>query len=155
MKYIKTFEKYSVNEIFGLSKEEKTQKAQERVDSHLLKSNFLEDENMNKKLGKEGIEEIKNMYPDLFKHLNFDKSPMLSTSYPYLLSLNLPDEELLKKYKSKKWYAAAIDRSEKHAEETYDQMEKNWKEKGKNEILPKETYDMGMSRDDRYKNYGY
>jgi hypothetical protein len=138
MKYIKTFEKYSVNEIFGLSKEEKTQKAQERVDAYLLKSNFLQDENMNKKLGKEGIEEIKNMYPDLFENLDFDHSPMLY----------LPKEELLKKYKSKKWYAAAIDRAEKHAEESYN----NWKEKGKNEIVPKETYDQGMSSEDQYNS---
>ncbi len=150
MKYIKTFEKYSVNEIFGLSKEEKTQKAQERVDAHLLKSNFLEDENMNKKLGKEGIEEIKNMYPDLFQNLDFDESPMLSKYY-------LPGEELLKKYKSKKWYAAAIDRAEKHAEEVdsnREEIDKSWANPG-GKTVPKKTYDQGMSQDDRYKSYGH
>ena len=147
MKYIKTFEKYSVNEIFGLSKEEKTQKAQERVDSHLLKSNFLEDENMNKKLGKEGIEEIKNMYPDLFENLDFDHSPMLY----------LPKEELLKKYKSKKWYAVAIARVEKHAEEVNanrEEIDKSWANPG-GKTVPKKTYDQGMSQDDRYKSHGY
>ena len=147
MKYIKTFEKYSVNEIFGLSKEEKTQKAQERVDAHLLKSNFLEDENMNKKLGKEGIEEIKNMYPDLFENLDFDHSPMLY----------LPKEELLKKYKSKKWYAVAIARVEKHAEEVNanrEEIDKSWANPG-GKTVPKKTYDQGMSQDDRYKYYGY
>ena len=84
------------------------------------------------------------MYPDLFENLDFDHSPMLY----------LPEEELLKKYKSKKWYAVAIDRVKKHAEEVDDnseEIDKSWANPG-GKTVPKETYDQGISQEDQYKS---
>lgn len=144
MKYLKKFENYSVNEIFGLSKAEKAKKAQERVDQYLVKSDFLADHEMNKELGKEGIEEIANMYPDLFKeHLFFEARPMLT---------KLPDAKSLEKYKTKKWYEYAIDRIE--------EVKREYEKKQKSIVPPKPTNrgdylnhgSYGMDPDE-YKNW--
>ena len=132
MKYLKTFENYSINEIFGLSEKEKIAK----IDKYLVDSEFFANRRMNQQLGEKQIKKIIDTYPELFQDYKEGED----------ISNYIPKPELLNKYEDKDWYEIAIqtikerekqlkyskekeEREKKETEKEKERKEKEWEEK--------------------------
>jgi len=122
MKYLKTFENYSINEIFGLSEKEKIAK----IDKYLVDSEFFANRRMNQQLGGKQIKKIIDTYPELFQDYKEGED----------ISNYIPKPELLNKYEDKDWYEIAIqsiierEKQRKYSKEKEEERkEKEWEEK--------------------------